>query len=111
MSDNTNLNYPFTVIAADYSQHPINLSVNRGEQVSFTCFYPLDETYVNISWSASNHLQIDLSNSTVTSLNSSTKSELVFTADDSSNSGEYTCIAHLNYSTVTSESATLTVNC
>ena len=98
-----------TISVADFSEHPMSVSVNRGDEVTLNCTYPLNENNVNISWSGPNN--VDLTLPMTTSVDGSTSSTIMLTAANSSYSGNYICTARYDNTTVISATATLTVNC
>ena len=87
----------------------MSVSVSRGDEVTLSCIYPLDESNVNISWSGPN--DVDLTLPMTTSVDGSTNSTIILTVANSSYSGNYICTAYFDNTTVVSAAATLTVNC
>ena len=86
-----------------FTEHPVNKTVDRGGDVSFSCTYPY--MGVNISWNGPGVEEGDVSMGT-----SEETSILMITDVSNSYAGDYFCTAQFNEMMVNSTAGTLSVN-
>ena len=93
-----------------FSEHPLSMSVDRGEQVTLNCTYRTSQQGLpTINWTAPSEISVT---PTTTQLDAATlQSTISFTAATSSYAGDYQCIATVGSDSFNSDTATLTVNC
>ena len=95
-----------------FINNPVNLSVNRGEEVNLNCSYPLDQNEVNILWETPLNIGLTPLNQTNTNTKLNiTQSTLMFIAKNSSYTGDYFCTAYVDGFAAKSTVGILSLNC
>lgn len=98
----------FNTIILGFSEHPLSMSVDRGEQATLSCTYRTSQLGLpTIMWTTPSGISIM---PTTIQINEDTlQSTISFIAATSSYAGDYQCT--VSSDGTTSDPATLTVNC